>query len=107
MSKTIDPIIAFGNVSYNYTFEGEHSLNQPRNGLILTGGRSGGFHQWHPGDGFRPFLQCLHELQLPVYLSIQFHLYLGWKSPTLTAAADTQSMLYIGTGWRFSRQRPR
>ncbi|WP_170302138.1 SPOR domain-containing protein [Desulfosarcina widdelii] len=100
MSKTIDPIIAFGNVSYNYTFKAE-SLNQPRNGLTLR--------EVDPGDSISGTLGMGFALSYNVSMNFSYQ-YTYRFSSTYTweeiadtySGSQTQSMLYIGTGWRFT-----
>jgi hypothetical protein len=100
MSKTIDPIIAFGNVSYNYTFKAE-SLNQPRNGLTLR--------EVDPGDSISGTLGMGFALSYNVSMNFSYQ-YTYRFSSTYTweeiadtySGSNTQSMLYIGTGWRFT-----
>jgi outer membrane biosynthesis protein TonB len=100
MSKTIDPIIAFGNVSYNYTFKAE-GLSQPRNGLTLT--------EVDPGDSISGSLGMGFALSYNVSMNFsyqytyRFSSTYVWKEIADThSGSNTQSMLYIGTGWRFT-----
>lgn len=100
MSKTIDPIIAFGNVSYNYTFKAE-DLSQPRNGLTLI--------EVDPGDSISGTLGMGFALSYNVSMNFSYQ-YTYRFSSTYTweeiadthSGSQTQSMLYIGTGWRFT-----
>lgn len=100
MSKTIDPIIAFGNVSYNYTFEAK-SLGQSRNGLTLT--------EVDPGDSISASLGMGFALSYNVSMNFSYQYTYRFSSTYSWAeiedtesGSNTQSMLYIGTGWRFS-----
>jgi len=100
MSKTLDPIIAFGNVSYNYTFKAE-GLSQPRNGLTLN--------EVDPGDSISGSLGMGFALSYNVSMNFsyqytyRFSTTYSWEEIAATeSGTQTQSMLYIGTGWRFS-----
>ncbi len=100
LSKTIDPIIAFGNIGYTYNFS-EEGLSQPRNGLTLT--------EVDPGDSINGTIGMGFSLSYNVSMNFsyqytyRFKTIYSWREiPKTESGSRTSSMLYIGTGWRFS-----
>lgn len=100
LSKTIDPIIAFGNIGYTYNFS-ETGLSQPRNGLTLT--------EVDPGDSINGTIGMGFSLSYNVSMNFsyqytyRFSTSYSWQEiPETESGTRTSSMLYIGTGWRFS-----
>ncbi|MCB2149458.1 MAG: SPOR domain-containing protein [Deltaproteobacteria bacterium] len=100
LSKTIDPIIAFGNIGYTYNFT-EVGLSQPRNGLTLN--------EVDPGDSISGTIGMGFSLSYNVSMnfSYQYTYRFGttytWREiPETESGTQTSSLLYIGTGWRFS-----
>jgi hypothetical protein len=100
MSKTIDPIIVFGNIGYTYNFEAE-GVNQHRNGLTLT--------DVTPGDAISGTIGLGFSLSYNVSMNFSYQYTYRhsttytWKEMSATeSGSQTSSLFYIGTGWRFS-----
>lgn len=99
-SKTIDPIIAFGTIGYTYNFNAE-DLSQKRNALTLT--------EVDPGDSINGTIGMGFSLSYNVSMNFsyqytyRFSTSYSWKEiPETHSGARTSSLLYIGTGWRFT-----
>ncbi len=103
-SRTVDPIVAFGSLSYDHNFD-INSLDQKRSGgRVLT--------EVDPGDringsiGIGYALSYKVSLNLSYQYSYNFATTYHWKATQDTKrAAYSSSIFSIGTGWRITPTR--
>jgi hypothetical protein len=104
LSHTIDPIVAFGSLSYNYNFD-VGSLDQNYSGgRVLTA--------VDPGDTITLGLGIGYALSYKVSLNISYQYayhfatkYHWGNAGTTNSAAYASSIFSVGTGWRISPKR--
>ncbi|BBO68039.1 hypothetical protein DSCA_19690 [Desulfosarcina alkanivorans] len=102
LSKTIDPVIAFGNIGYTYNFKDE-SLSQRRNGLELTGISPGDSISGSVGMGFS--LSYNVSMNFSYQYSYQMNTQYTWREiPKTDSGSRTSSLFYIGAGFRLSQK---
>lgn len=100
LSKTIDPIIAFGNIGYTYNFKAD-GINQERNGLTLESVAPGDAISGTIGLGFA--LSYNVSMNFSYQYTFRYSSTYGWREINDTEnGSQTSSILYIGTGWRFT-----
>ncbi|MEJ2643266.1 MAG: hypothetical protein P8010_27325 [Desulfosarcinaceae bacterium] len=104
LSKTIDPIMAYGSASYTYNFPVEH-LHQIRR----VGDEMKSLYKVEPGDrvdgslGFGLALSYNVSLNTSFQYSYYFGSHYTWNDGTTSRTANTTgAMVSIGTGWRIS-----
>lgn len=104
ISKPIDPIMAFGSLSYRYTQE-VTGLNQPRNGP----GDASALAAVSPGDTIGGSMGIAYALsyQVTLHLSCQYSHTTSYEFDWHGGAhnktgASTAASLNIGTGWKLS-----
>ncbi len=100
-SKTVDPIIAFGNLSYAYNFTKDGLDQKRRNGLSLEKVEPGDRLGFTVGMGFA--LSYNVSLNFSFQYSHQLNTKYYWSNDTDTdSGARTSSVFSIGSGWRLS-----
>jgi flagellar motor protein MotB len=101
LSKTIDPIIAFGTFNYTYNFEAE-DLSQVRSGgRILTKVKPGQEFGLSVGIGFA----MSYKVSLNMAYQYVYRLeneYFWQDSESTLSGTSVSSVLSLGTGWRLS-----
>lgn len=102
LSKTIDPIVAFGTVSYAFAFSVD-GLNQRRLGdETLTGVEPGDTVGLNIGFGYAMSYKV--SLNFSYLYSYRFEDSYFWETTgKTTSGSRTFSILSIGTGWQLSR----
>ena len=104
-SKTIDPIIAFGNIGYTYIFTESGLTYHP-----LSGGT---INKVDPGDYINASVGFAYALSYKVSLNISYQYTYGMETtyyydgnqPKGESSASVSSLLSIGLGWRISQKR--
>ncbi len=100
-SKTVDPIIAFGNLSYAYNFIKDGLDQKRRNGLSLEKVEPGERLGFTLGMGYA--LSYNVSLNFSFQYSHQLNTKYYWSNDTDTdSGARTSSVFSIGSGWRLS-----
>ncbi len=101
MSKTIDPIVAFGTISYSFAFSAD-DLNQRRPGDVVL-------KKVEPGDSIGFNLGIGYAMSYKVSLNFSYQYVYHFKdkyhwedSGETTAGSRVFSVLSIGTGWQLS-----
>ena len=104
ISKPIDPIMAFGSLSYRYTHE-VTGLNQPRNGP----GDASALKEVSPGDTIGASMGIAYALsyQVTLHLSCQYSHTTSYEydwhgGESNKTGTSTAASLNIGTGWKLS-----
>ncbi len=100
LSKTIDPVVAFGSLSYSHNFDAS-DLNQHHGTLLLK--------KVEPGDSIGFSMGIGYALSYDVSLTMGFSQSYGFETEyyykggiTRKSAASTTSSFSIGTGWRIN-----
>ena len=102
LSKTIDPIVAFGSMSYSHSLK-RTGLHQHIEGLVLTG--------VDPGDSIGFSLGMAYAMSYRVSINLGFSYSYGFSSTyhydslTRETPIGTSSSFSIGTGWKLSPAR--
>jgi len=101
LSKTIDPIVAFGTVSYVFAFSAD-GLNQRRPGDVTL-------KKAEPGDSIGLNIGFGYAMSYKVSLNFSYQYiyrfednYLWENDRETTSGSRTFSILSIGTGWQLS-----
>jgi hypothetical protein len=104
LSRAVDPIMAFGSLSYGYNFEVRDLAQRRPGGRILEGvdpGSSLGF-----GVGIGYALSYKVSLNISYSYSYAFETKYHWKGEATTeGGTSVGSSINIGTGWRLTRER--
>lgn len=107
VSKTIDPIIAYGGLTYTYRFEEDglryHARGKadPRYIETVEAGDQFGFSM-----GFGYALSYLMNLNVSYQYSLRMKTRYTWNDGSANeSATSASSVLSIGTGWRISTKR--
>ncbi len=102
VSKTIDPVITFGNIGYTHNFN-EKGLSQERHRLQLTGVYPGDSIGGTVGMGFA--LSYNVSMNFSYQYTYRMNTQYTWREiPKTNSSARTSSLFYIGTGLRFSQK---
>lgn len=104
LSKTVDPVVVYGNLSYAHNFDAE-GLNQSRR----VGEVTMVLHEVDPGDQISLGLGFGYAMSYNVSLNLGYqythrstYTY-SWTDGSKSESGDTASSLVtIGTGWRYS-----
>ncbi|MBW2637093.1 MAG: transporter [Deltaproteobacteria bacterium] len=102
MSKTIDPIVSYGSVSYTHSLK-RTGLHQNIESLVLTG--------VDPGDSIGFSLGMAYAMSYRVSINLGFSYSYGFSSTyhydtfTREAPIGTSSTFSLGTGWKLSPTR--
>lgn len=103
LSKTIDPIIAYGSLSYTYDVEVSDLDQKYSDGRILTKVEPGADIGLNIGIGYSLSYNASMTFSYQ-YVHRFENLYHYQNSATVSSGTSTSSILSIGTGWRFSPQ---
>ncbi|MBN2180260.1 MAG: transporter [Deltaproteobacteria bacterium] len=101
LSKAIDPVIAYGSLSYSHSFERTDLYQNLSPGLVLTG--------VEPGDSIGLSIGMAFPLSYQSSMNLGFSYSYGFSTtyhyknlPDAESSIGTSSSISIGTGWRIS-----
>jgi len=104
LSKVLDPLVAFANLSYSYNF--------PESGLSATWGGGGFVNEVDLGSGIGLAFGFGYALSYQASLNMSTQLTYGFSSKyhlnygtVFETGSSLSAMLNIGTGWRLSATR--
>ncbi len=104
LSKTMDPLIAFGNLSYNYNFAARDLNQNWRDGRNLTTVEPGSSIGLAMGFGYA--LSYKASLNMSVQANYAFsNEYRFSNAASYSSGSSLSSTFYIGTGWRVTPNR--
>jgi hypothetical protein len=100
-SKAIDPVIAYGSLSYSHSFDRTDIHQNIAPGLVLTG--------VEPGDDIGFSIGMAFPLSYQASMNLGFKYSYGFSNtyhyanqPSAESSIGTSSSISIGTGWRVS-----
>lgn len=101
LSKPIDPVVAFGSISYTYTKD-VNSVSQPQTGGAIL-------EKVDPGDGFNASLGMAYAMSYRVSLNFSFQYSYDFSTKYFFSgggryktADSTSAYLSLGSGWKLN-----
>lgn len=104
VSKVVDPLVAFGNLSYSYSFPDQSLSQKWSTSYTLTGVQPGNSIGWAFGFGYALSYQA--SMNMSVQMSYAFNTkYTLNNSNTYETGSTLSSTFNVGTGWRLTATR--